>query len=346
MLGVLLTALSAAVYPRALAAGPGPVPVVDLHVDLPYRSGYAGGTFAAGSGEFRARSLVSAGVTGVVLPLYVPLDAQPRGRSSYQFEQSYARVFRQILETPPYALPGCGIHRAGSSKREVSTWLAFEDAGPVEPTEAALRSWTLRGVRSFGLVHSTPNVLAGSSGGGGASKGLTARGRRFVRTLATIGGVVDVSHASDQATDEAIELSRQLGRPVIATHSNARALAAHPRNLTDQQIRGIARSGGVIGVNFHQRFLSPENGRATLADVVEQIRYLVRLGGLSVVAIGSDYEGGIRPVPELASADRFQGLAKALLQERFTRAEVRQMLSTNALRVLCSDAMPGARSAR
>lgn len=331
----LVLLLVAAVYPRPLEAAPGPVPVVDLHVDLPYRSGYAGGTFARGSGEFLADSLVDAGVVGVVLPLYVPLDAKPHGRSEYQLKASYARVFRQILETPPYSLPGCDVHRAGSSSRPVSTWLAFEAAGAVAPTEQAIRPWVLRGVRSFGLVHSVPNLLADSSGRAGGSGGLTARGRRFVKTVARVGGVVDVSHASDRATDETIALSRRLGISVVATHSNARALAAHPRNLTDDQIRGIAASGGVVGVNFHQRFLSPGSGKATMNDVVEQIRYLVRLGGIEVVAIGSDYEGGIRPVSELADSSRFQRLAQALQRAGFSLEEVRQMLSENALRVLC-----------
>ena len=91
----------------------GPVPVIDLHVDLPYQVGYKGRSFELGSGEFRAADLLPAGLAGVVLPLFVPRQAQPDGRTALEFEASYARVFSGILTTRPYALPGCGVRRAG-----------------------------------------------------------------------------------------------------------------------------------------------------------------------------------------------------------------------------------------
>src|SRR5690606_20870976 len=102
---------------------------------------------------------------------------------------------------------------------------------------------------------------------------------------------------SDRAVEDVIALSRASGVPTIATHSNARALADHPRNLTDEQLRAIASTGGIVGVNFHSRFLV--SGRpATLADVVKHVMHLVRVAGVEHVAIGSDFEGDINPPPE------------------------------------------------
>lgn len=326
---------------RGAKATERPVPVVDLHVDLPYRHLFKGRAFATGLGEFRASQLEAAGVVGVVLPLFVPEWASPEGARPADYERSYAQTFTQLLGTPPYSLPGCGVQQAGpSSPRPVQTWLAFEGAAHLDPDPAAVASWMVRGVRSFGVVHTSHNVLATSSGERRApASGLTERGRRLATVIGELGGVLDVSHASDAATDEILEGARQSGAVVIATHSNARALAAHPRNLTDEQLRAIAQSGGVIGINFHQPFLAA-SGRATLADVVAQVRHVARVAGIDHVALGSDFEGGIRPVTELRDASRYQTLARALLEAGLSRGEVRKVLSENALRVLCRPFFP------
>lgn len=311
------------------------MPVVDLHVDLPYRSGYKGAPFAEGSGEFSARSLEKAGVVGVVLPLFVPRDTKPRGRTRAEFELSYERVFRGIEGTRPYSLPGCGVGRAAGEARSVTTWLSFEGAEPLEPKAEEVERWILRGARLFGLVHAQHNLLASSSGEPTNHQALSARGRELAELITARGGVLDVSHASDEATDALLDFAEDKGIPIVASHSNARALAAHPRNLTDEQIRRIARSGGVVGVNFHGRFLAPRTGQGRLQDVVAQVQHLVKIGGVEVVAIGSDFEGGIRAAEGLSDASRYPALARALGQVGFSRSAVEQMLSGNALRVLC-----------
>lgn len=321
----------------SLDAAERPIPVIDLHVDINYRSLYAGSSFADGSGQFRAGMLVDGGVAGVVLPLYVPEKA---GRTREQLERSYAHVFSSILQTPPYALPGCSTGRAGSSKRSVATWLAFEGAGAIGADEHELRTWVLRGVRSFGLVHTRDNRLATSAGTGpwlpANDRGLTDEGRRFVELVHRVGGVVDLSHASDRSVTQAIAIAVRDRRPIMATHSNARGLAPHARNLTDEHIRGIARTGGIVGVNFHQPYLRKKGASsASLGDVVEQILYIRRVGGAEAVAIGSDFEGGIVAVPELADASRFGRLSQALRESGLSKRDVEDVFFRNAWRVLC-----------
>jgi membrane dipeptidase len=339
-----LAASVAVLFPRSLVAEESAPGVVDLHVDLPYRSFYKKAPFDLGSGQFSAERILQGGVRGVVLPLYVPLDADPHGRSRYQFEASYSHVFSHILKTAPYSLPGCAIERAGSETRSVSTWLAFEGSEPLGADESEIRKWIVRGVRVFGLVHSVPNTFAATSGPSGTPPpdfGLTPEGKKFVELVYKLGGVIDVSHASDRATDDALSIARRLGRPLIATHSNARALAPHPRNLSDAQIRGIAATGGVIGVNFHQPFLAAKRGQsAGLDEVVRQVQHLRQVGGIDVVAIGSDFEGGISPVPELSDASRFPRLHRSLRASGLSQAEVLQVFSKNALRVLCPSPVP------
>jgi membrane dipeptidase len=147
--------------------------------------------------------------------------------------------------------------------------------------------------------------------------------------------LLDVSHASRRATHEMLELAGKTQSPVIATHSDAAALANHPRNLGDDELRGIARTGGVVGVNFHARFV---NGRAsaTLADVVKQVKHLVRVMGAEHVAIGSDFEGDIRPPVGLSDVSGYQRLAAALLDAGMTRDAVRGIMAENAFRLLCA----------
>jgi membrane dipeptidase len=319
-----------------------PIGVVDLHVDLSYEHNYAGYPFAEGTGQFRAAELERAGVVGVVLPLYVPRRASPTGRPRLSdFESSYARVYGALATTSPYRLPGC-IPRNGG----VRTWLAFEGVGALAgdtwieadgvKMPASLLAWAARGIRVLAPVHTWANELASSSGDQQpADFGLTPRGRELVRAASRLGIALDVSHASERATREILALAAESGAPVVATHSNARALADHPRNLADAELRAIAKTGGVVGVNFHSAFVT-RRGTATLADVVRQVKYLVRVMGAAHVAIGSDFEGEIRPPAELADVRGYQRLAAALLADGVPRSDVEAVFAKNALRVLCS----------
>jgi membrane dipeptidase len=304
--------------------------VVDLHVDLSYQTNYEGRTFAEGTGQFRAVDLAEAGVVGVVLPLFVPKGVSPTGPRLEDLEKSYQRVYGELAASSAYRLPGCV-----PANGKVRTFLAFEGAGPIAGKPAELAAWALRGLRVLGLVHTRANALASSSGDPTPKAfGLTPAGRDAVRSAAALGMAIDVSHASDRATRDVLKLAGELGAPVVATHSNARALADHPRNLRDEELRGIARTGGVVGVNFHSAFLKP-GGEAKLADVVAQVLHLVQVMGAEHVAIGSDFEGDIRPAKGLGDVKGYQKLAGALLLHGLSRGQVEGIMSRNALRVLC-----------
>jgi len=306
-----------------------PYAVVDLHTDLSYQANFRGRSFAEGVGQFRAADLARAGVVGVVLPLFVPRDASSSGPRLTDLERSYQRVFSALARTEPYRLPGC-IPRGGG----VRTWLAFEGAGPLANQPDELRNFAARGVRVAGLVHTRKNELATSSGDPSVAEGLSPAGRAFATAAMSLGMVLDVSHASERATRELTAMSRAASVPVIATHSNARALAEHPRNLRDAELRAIAETGGVVGVNFHSPILSRQRV-ATLADVVAHVRYLARVIGPEHVALGADFEGDSRPPAELADVGGYQRLAQALERDGMSSEDVARVMSRNALRVLC-----------
>jgi membrane dipeptidase len=138
------------------------------------------------------------------------------------------------------------------------------DGEEVELRLARLRELVSLGVRYVAPTWSNSNDFAGSSGDDGRTRGLSPAGHELVAACAELGVLVDVSHASDPTYDDLLAWARSTGRPLVASHSSARALASPPRNLTDAQLRGIADTGGVASVNFCPAFLD-EKFRAAVA---------------------------------------------------------------------------------
>jgi membrane dipeptidase len=321
-----------AVSPRAAT-----IPFVDLHVDLSYQFNYCDKSFEEGTGQFAARRLVDAGVAGVVLPLFVPATVSKRGATREALEQSYERVLARLSQSQVFLLPG----NAGEPGR-VRTWFAFEGAAPIAEDLEQISIWVKRGLRVFGLVHVKNNSLAASATDPrGRSLGLTRFGKAFVSRVHREGGLIDVSHASDRTVFDVVALARRDGVPVLATHSNARAIHSHPRNLSDGALDAIASTGGLVGINFHSPFLRAKGrGRATVADVVAHLRYAAARIGVEHVAVGSDFEGGIVPASGLESAEHLNTLVVAMREAGFAAEAISAVFGGNALRVLSSKPFP------
>lgn len=152
------------------------------------------------------------------------------------------------------------------------------------------------GVKMLTLTWNDKNAIAS---GNKTTDGLSFFGRDAVRTLEQRRVVVDVSHLNDRSFWDVLEVAQ---RPFAASHSNARAVCGHPRNLTDDQFRALAERGGIVGLNFCQRFLS-DAGPVTRDDVLRHVDHMLELGGERVIALGSDYDGC--DVPEwLAPAEK------------------------------------------
>lgn len=209
--------------------------------------------------------------------------------------------------------------------------LSIEGGEAIGGSLGALEALFRLGVRAMGLVWNHRNQLAeGVSDDTGS--GLTSLGRRVVQAMEEWGMIVDVSHLNDAGFWDVDRIAR---RPFIASHSNARALCAHPRNLTDSQIKALAARGGVMGINFHGPFLR-ESGRATLDDVIAHIDYIASLIGIAHVGLGSDFDG-IPEGPEgLDDVTRLRRVADALLQRGYSEFDVRAVMGENFMRLLQS----------
>lgn len=323
--------------------------VVDLHVDLPYQITTKHRPADQGEGNYVAKWLRDAAVAAAVLPLYVPREVHPEGPMLGDFERVFTDSGNALQALPEWLMPGfetpaSAYAQTGSpspcdalvgATRTVGFY-SFEGLEPLAFDLSKVELWASRGVKLFGLVHSYDTQVASSSGYRFTKSklGLTQLGKQLVSKIYDVGGIVDVSHASDATVSDVLAYALERKVPVVATHSNARAIAYHARNLTDAQLRLIAQTGGVIGVAFHARFLTGGT-HARLGDVVKHILHIKKVAGVDAVAIGSDFEGGIRPPPELLDVRGFPVLATALIEAGLTRDEVERIMGGNALRLLC-----------
>ena len=162
--------------------------------------------------------------------------------------------------------------------------------------------------------------------------GLKKAGREAVKLMEEMGILIDVSHLGDAGIGEILDLVDP-HTPVIASHSNARAVTAFPRNLTDEMLRGIAEHGGVTGINFCAAFLSDDGqGVSRISDMIRHIRHIQNIAGIDAIGLGSDFDG-IGDTLELNGAGEMQKLADALSAAGFTAGEIEKIFWRNVLRV-------------
>ncbi len=224
--------------------------------------------------------------------------------------------------------------------------MAIEGAEAIQGDIAVLRMLARLGVRVIGLTWNQRNALADGIGEARTRGGLTELGVRAVREMNQLGIVVDVAHLADPGFWDVVDVCEA---PFIASHSNARAVCDHPRNLTDDQIRALAAAGGVMGMNFAPNFVHPELGarvhpvsgslapddapRATLGMVLDHIDHIVNLVGPDYVGLGSDFDG-IGDTPDgLENATCLPGITAGLVERGYSEPAIRAILGGNFLRV-------------
>jgi membrane dipeptidase len=164
-----------------------------------------------------------------------------------------------------------------------------------------------------------------------ATKGLSEFGKQVIKTMDSLGMIIDVSHTGIKTIEDILSVTKN---PIIASHSGVRALRNHYRNLTDDQIIKIAQSGGVIGVVFYTSFLSSSSRSSVNIDtVIKHIDYIKNLVGIDYIAIGADYDGGITAPVGLEDVSKMPALTLALLKHGYSPADVRKILGGNFMRV-------------
>jgi len=213
--------------------------------------------------------------------------------------------------------------------RSVGAMLTIEGLHNLEGKASNLDRLYEAGFRMAGLTHFFDNELGGSMHGL-KKGGLTPFGREIVRRMEAKGMIVDIAHLSHTGVAEVLAMAR---RPVVSSHGGVQATCKVNRNLTDDEIRGVAKTGGVIGVGYWEGAVCSTDPRAA-AKAMKHVRDLV---GIDHVALGSDYDGA---TTVRFDTSQLTQVTQALLDEGFTEQEIRAVMGENALRVIRAGLVP------
>lgn len=312
---------------------------VDLHCDSIWEVMEKGGSLRNKGGHLSLERMKEAGYTLQTFAMFVQLERYPQ---AYEQCMAMIRTFHREMEQngdlirPVYTYEDILQNQA---EGRMSALLSLEEGEVCQGDVEHLRRFYEQGARMMTLTWNFPNSLGWPNTVRGSrfgvpeqEKGLTEQGVAFLEEMEQLGMIVDVSHLGDAGFAQVMEHTK---KPVIASHSNARAVCPHVRNLTDAMIRQIAERGGVIGLNFCGDFVDPSesHGFASIVKLAEMANYLKQVGGIECVALGSDFDG-IGPDVELRGCEDMPLLAEGFVKAGLTASEVEKICQENALRFL------------
>ncbi len=295
--------------------------LADTHVDLP--------------------RLIEAGVSGQFFACYIEPEHvihRPLERALELIETFYA----EAAANPDRLVPATGpaaIREAGRQGK-VAGVLTIEGGEVLQGNLAVLGALHRLGVRALTLTWNFRNALADGVAETRTGGGLTRFGVEVVKEMGRLGMLVDVSHLSERGFWQVLE---EATGPVVATHSNARAVCDHPRNLTDDQIKALAARGGVMGLNAAPAFVRQGAGQpgpdgrvvtATLDGLLDHADHVVELVGAEHLGLGLDLDGTWATPEGLADVSDLPALTRGLLERGYPPEAVRAILGGNWLRVM------------
>jgi len=216
------------------------------------------------------------------------------------------------------------------NENKVAAILSIEGGEALQGSLAALRMFYKLGVRSICLTWNNRNEIADGVAEGITGGGLTNFGREVVREMNRLGMLIDLSHISERGFWDVITLSQQ---PVILSHSNARAVLNHRRNVTDEQIKAVKENGGVIGINLYPYFLN-QAGVHSVSDAIRHIEHIISIAGEDHVGIGADFDQ-MEPVFDGIDGVKYiENIIEELLKMNYTTDIVSKIAGGNFLRVI------------
>ncbi len=277
-------------------------------------------------------------ITGLVIAQLQPVRTWGSllQRSLYhgeKLDRAVARADGALRKvSDPASLDALLAARAGKANPPVGALLTIEGLQNLEGKLGNLDKLHDAGFRMASLTHFFDNELAGSLHGL-KKGGLTPLGRQAVARMEDLGMVVDIAHCSHQCVGEVLAMAR---RPVVSSHGGVQATCKVNRNLSDDELRQLAKTGGVVGIGYWDAAICDTSPRA-IGRAMKHVRDLV---GIQHVALGSDYDGG---TTVRFDTSKLVQVTQALLDEGFTPDEVRAAMGGNALRVLRAGMVPLAR---
>ena len=351
--------------------------IADTHIDVPFRleMAYEDVTVATRKGQFDYPRAKRGGLNVPFMSIYIPASKQNTDEAGILANRLIDRVEAMVGRVPDkFALaPTTDAVRDNFEKGLISLAMGMENGAPIAGDLEKLRHFFQRGVRYITLTHSKPNHISDSSYDEDRPwQGLSPFGKRLILEMNDIGMMIDVSHISDQAFWQVMEVSRA---PVIASHSSARHFTpGFERNMSDEMINALAAKGGVIQINIGSAFLTEKAMKwnaefkaarskfmqqadpsgspkslwdyttqyfsehaypyADLDDVLDHIDHVVTLAGIETVGIGSDFDGVGNTLPVgFKDASEYPNLVQGLVDRGYKQADIAKILGENLMRV-------------
>ncbi|MBE0459860.1 dipeptidase [Pseudoalteromonas sp. KG3] len=348
--------------------------LIDTHIDVPYRihAKWADVTKATDDGDFDYPRAVQGGLNAPFMSIYIPAHLEFEGKGkSYQLANQLIDSMEAIAQRAPdkFAIASSTADiKAQFKQGKMSLAMGMENGSPIEGDMKNLQHFFDRGVRYITLAHSQSNHIADSSYDIRRKwKGLSPFGKKLVTEMNNIGMLIDVSHISDDAFYQVIELSKT---PVIASHSSLRKYTpGFERNMDDDMLLALKKNGGVIQINFGSSFVTSSSRSwydqlnnkkddakkqgvklskdfdaayraknpfpfASLEQVLDHIDHVVELIGIDYVGIGSDYDGVGDSLPiGLKDVSSYPNLVQGLMDRGYSDTDIKKILSGNVLRV-------------
>ena len=288
------------------------------------------------------------GVGGQFWSVYVPATMQ--GKEAVRATMEQIDIVYQMADRYPdtfeIARTAADVERIFKSGK-IASLIGMEGGHSIDNSLGALRMFYKLGARYMTLTHSVNTPWADSATDKPEHHGLTPFGEDVVREMNRLGMLVDLSHTSPETMHAALRVTQA---PVIFSHSSARALNDHPRNVPDDVLARMPANGGVVMVTFVPEFISAEvreydalpaeqkrrepAPRATMAQVANHIDHLRKVAGINHIGIGSDFDG-ITTVPQnLEDVSKYPVLVAELLRRGYTKDDLKKILGQNVLRVM------------
>lgn len=328
--------------------------IVDMHIDTPYRlwrQNLNGDEIDDISkrtlkGDFDYPRAVSGGLNVPFFSIYTPASTQIDS-TSHEMAVSLISMIEDIvtLHSDKFFIVKSTSDIELLDRERLGIAFGMENGAPIEGDLSRVQFYHDKGIRYITLTHSKSNHISDSSYDENHQweGGLSSFGKELIREMNKVGIMVDISHVSDKAFYESIEISEV---PVIASHSSLRHFTpGFERNVSDDMLIKLASKGGVISINFGSSFLTKkalEYRRnkegpypfADVTDVVDHIDRVVNLVGIDHVGIGSDYDGVGDTLPSnLKDVSTFPNLISELLTRGYTEEDIEKILSGNIIRV-------------
>ena len=318
--------------------------VLDTHCDTPTLliKGMDLGKGAPG-GQVDLAKLKAGGVDASFFALYTSAELSPEASTTRALEM-LASIYDAVGQYPDQVAIATSPSEALANKEKglFSILIGIENGSPIQKSLSLLRLFYHFGARYMTLTHNGDNEIADAAMEGKRWGGLSPFGREVVSEMNRLGMIIDMAHVSDLTFNDVLACSKS---PIVSTHSCCRALANHPRNMTDDMIRRMADKGGVIQINFYPVFLSDSYAKAyaesgekatpkpTAEDVVRHIDHAVNVAGIEHVGIGTDFDG-IEVTPEgLEDISKLPIVFDLLKRKGYSEDQIEKIAGQNFLRV-------------